>query len=307
MKHILVTGGSGFIGSKVVYALMDLGYEVTIVDLSSEGEGTSTFFYNESCQRFFKSAVANAQIPNLQKLLGLSKKFDAVIHLAALPSVGLALEMPELVLENNFSATLAAAEFSRTQNVPLINISSAAVRCADLNTSPYALSKKMGEDIVNNYIKTFGIAATNVRLFNVFGDGEVDAGEFTTLVQQCKNSVTYNIPFPLFGDGSVRRDFVNVYDVVRAIMSILENSILSSKYPLEQLYEIGNGDAGSLVSVGEIVDIFRKNGMEVEKRPSRPGDPDISLADPALRPPEWSPMIHVISHINDWLTDFQMM
>ena len=109
---------------------------------------------------------------NLKDLLGEPVKYDVVVNLATIPSVGVFKEIPALVIKNNLDSTVSALEHCRKAGMLLINISSISAVRANCDKNPRALSKKMGEQVVNTYRETYSVKATNVRLFNVFGPSE---------------------------------------------------------------------------------------------------------------------------------------
>lgn len=246
---------------------------------------------------FFEQRMVQFDVANLKDLLGEPVKYDLVVHLAAIPRVGISLNTPAHVIKNNVNSTLAALEYCRKADIPFINISSSSVVWADVNKNPYALSKKMGEDMVNTYCETFNTKATNVRLFNVYGPGELDNGQYTTLIRRCKTAIRTGTPLPLFGDGENLRDYTHVLDVVQAIIQVMRDAHLRELNPL---YEVGPGQG--TVSVNDIIREFGIAGLEVDPQPARLGDPPLTKADTDLWPAGWWPKIDVLDHIRNWVS-----
>lgn len=301
-KHILVTGGQGFIGTCVTDYLIDMGYQVTVLDYVDTGMSTANESIQMSCESFVKEQLSAARLPGLSDLLSHDSDFDAVIHLAAIPRVGFSLVNPELVIQNNVESTLAIVQYCVAKEIPLINISSSSVVWADVYSNPYALSKKMCEDLVTLYSKTFGLIATSVRLFNVYGPNDHFAGDFTTLVKQCQTAFETMTPLVINGDGSVKRDFTHVFDVAAALEIILLQAIYEPN-DLQPVYEVGTGDARQLLSVKDVVSEFVPFGLNVEYGPPRVGDAPITCANPELLPPGWNPAFDLISHIRGWIME----
>ena len=296
MHNILVTGGNGFIGKHLVAELIDADLKVTVVDNLVPGPSLADVTYPQNCIDFLTNAIARAGLSNLDDLIGSSEKYSAVIHLAAIPRVGAALKSPGRILSNNIGATLAVAEYCRVSNTPLVNISSGAAKWANTQRNPYALSKDVGEQIIDTYRETFNVDATNVRLFNVYGQGEVSNGADTTLIRKCKTSVWGNVPLSIFGDGCNLRDYTHVFDAVKGIMAVLADNI-DGRFS-RPLYELGTCQP---VSVNEIVERFMLTGMRTVHVAPRIGDQDYTCADATLRPAGWTPKINVLEHIDRWI------
>lgn len=297
MNNILITGGQGFIGQHLVNSLVDLGYNVTVVDYKSSIPCFAHVFYPQECSAFFEQRMVQFDTANLKDLLGEPIKYDLVIHLAAIPRVGISLNNPAHVIKNNVNSTLAGLEYCRKAGIPFINISSGSVKWADTEKNPYALSKKMSEEMVDMYRETFGTKTTNVRLFNVFGPGELDNGQYTTLIRRCKTAVRSGTPLPLYGDGENLRDYTHVLDAVQAIIQVIKDAQTDK---MRSLYEVGPG-LGS-VSVNDIIREFGVAGLEVDPQPARPGDPPLTRANPDLWPDNWYPKIDVLDHIRNWIS-----
>jgi nucleoside-diphosphate-sugar epimerase len=296
MNNILVTGGQGFIGQHLVMSLIDLGYSVTVVDYDASVPCHANFFYPQDCSLFFEQRMIQFDTANLRDILGDPVKYDLVIHLAAIPRVGISLNAPARVIKNNVNSTIFAAEYCRKAGIPLINISSSSVVWADCDKNPYALSKKMGEQIINTYRETFNVKATNVRLFNVYGPGEKDNGNYTTLIRRCKTALRTKTPLPLFGTGENRRDYTHVLDVVQGIILVMRDVQQNTFKPV---YELGSGTGH--ISVNDIIKEFSEAGLTVDPQPARPGDPPLTKADTTLWPEGWAPKIDVLTHIRNWI------
>lgn len=265
--NILVTGGDGFIGSHLIKQLEENGHQVT--NISSD------------IQLLDDSAFGNPQV---------------IYHLGAFPRVGYSIDNPEKVLSNNYLATLRVLEYCRFHpSTRLINVSSSSVKFANLLHNPYALSKKFGEDLTDLYRVTYGIKATNVRLFNVYGPGEAEYGKFTTLVKACKKRVITGSNLKITGDGSIARDFTHVADVVNGLVAV--DRLLQQGVAIA-LYELG---AGKPTSVAEVVEEFQRGtNLKIDYDMPRPNDPEQTRADPYRRPHGWFPVFDVLDYIQDW-------
>lgn len=265
--NILVTGGSGFIGSHLIKQLEENGHVVR--DISSD------------VQLADDDEFGNPQV---------------IYHLGAFPRVGYSLENPEKVLSNNHLSTLRVLEYCRFHpETRLVNVSSSSVKFAKLVRNPYAMSKKFGEDLTDLYRVTYGVKATNVRLFNVYGPGEAEYGPFTTLVKACKKRVMSGANLKVTGDGSIKRDFTHVLDVVNGLIAV--DRMLQQDSAMA-LYELG---AGVPTSVIEVVEEFQRGtSLKIEQVPARDNDPELTIADPTRRPHGWMPVFDVLDYVQDW-------
>jgi UDP-glucose 4-epimerase len=261
----LVTGGYGFIGSHLVRELREQDVEVLIADRLNRVQDISDSDL-DSCSIIF--------------------------HLAATPRLGISLEKPGEVIENNLTSTLRLLEYCRKNpDILLVNVSSSSVKFADLEENPYALSKAMGEQLVDLYRTTFKAKATNVRLFNVYGPGEADYDKHTTLLKACKKSLLTNKPLIVNGDGKIWRDYTHVADVVSGLL-VVAHEMMQGDF--KRLYELG---AGKPTATWRIVEEF---GCQVEYGPKRHGDAPATCAEKGLQPANWTPQIDVLDYIQEW-------
>lgn len=294
-KNILVTGGAGFIGTHLCAHLTYAGHKVTSVDIKPKSSSICEHVISD-VGSFINSLMVCEEMP---ALFPNSDTYDYIIHLAATPRAGLSVRFPENVLSNNINSLLSVLQYCRTHpSTKLIFISSSSVVWADTSINPYALSKKIGEDMVNTYIQTYNIEATSVRLFSVFGPGEAEYGKDSTLVRQIKNSVHNKTPFALFGDGSQFRDFTHVSDVVAG----LETIMFEMQVDWLPVYEIGSGD--KVTSVKTIVEHVQSMcpDFQILNFPIRPQDPAKTIADKDKRPVGWRPKINVLDHLAQWFS-----
>lgn len=244
MANVVVTGGRGFIGRHLVKLLYSKGHHVQVIDVPDD----------------------------LTQAIDSDLKSDFIIHLAAIPRLGVSLKHPEAVIYNNVTSTLRILTFCRRNpTTKLINISSSSVKFADLNKNPYAYSKKICEDLIIMHRTLYQINATTVRLFNVYGDDETEWPGAITLLSACKNAVVNNGPVKINGDGSISRAFTHVDDVAEGLIEIMHRH-----EAWRELYEIGN----KTYSVNDIINAF---GVDAVYGPSRIGDPQETATDQLFR------------------------
>lgn len=227
------------------------------------------------------------------------KPFDLIIHLAATARVGISLEKPEEVLANNIGTTLQVLSYAREMpSTRVLFASSSAVKFADLETNPYAMSKKISEDLVNTYRESFGVQCTNVRLFNVYGPGEANYGKHSTFIRKCRMAVETGSKITVFGDGSQKRDYTHVDDVVSGLQ------IIAELLDWEDEYEIGSG--AKPTSTKQIATTFSDAlGVDVEYVRPRRGDPQYTQADPSKNPPGWKARWTVEEYLNELVESYK--
>lgn len=267
--NILVTGSEGFIGKHLVNALELNGHTVIRNDITI-GMG----------------------VKDLNHLTDI----DFIFHLAAIPRVGTSRKYPKQTLANNINTTLHLLELARLNpKVKLLNISSSSAKFADTAQNPYALSKLIGEQMAWTYKNTFSVNVSSVRLFNVYGPGEVDTGDTTTLIKACKKAILTNQPLKVTAKGKTSRDFTHVEDVVDGLIKIMK-LMFTQNY--QSLYELGTD---SPTYIGDVVHEFRNLcDMKVEVAPIREGDADTTYAHPKYMVPGWAPKHDVLTYIKQW-------
>jgi UDP-glucuronate 4-epimerase len=233
MKNILVTGGAGFIGSHVCDRLLDEGYKVICLDnfdsYYSPTRKIKNIQYNLTNPNF---DLVELDIRDLEGLNNLFKeyKIDKVIHLAARAGVRPSIENPLPYEDANVKGTINLLEMCRKYNIrDFIFASSSSIYGknkkipfneednVDFPISPYAATKKSGELICHAYGHLFDMNITCLRFFTVYGPrGRPDMAPylFTKLIDQGK-------PIMVFGDGTTKRDYTYISDIVDGVMSAL--------------------------------------------------------------------------------------
>src|SRR6185437_15460658 len=225
MKRILVTGGAGFIGSHTVDLLLNNQMEVVVIDNLSSGKLTYLNLFNPLL-RFVQADVRDEAL--LRRELA---RCDAVLHLAASPSVPQSIENPIESLRINVEAFVCVLQAIRCNHKPVRvgYASSAAVYgnsdvlpCSDetqlpsLALSPYALEKVTNERYAATFEHLFGIKSLGLRYFNVYGDRQDPASPYSGVISRFIKQYQNDLPITVFGDGEQSRDFIHVSDIARA-------------------------------------------------------------------------------------------
>ena len=270
---VLVTGGAGFIGSHLVDNLLNLNYDVSVIDNLSTGHLKNIEHFKDKINFINADLSINKFWP--QEL----KETEIVFHLAALADIVPSIENPNEYFNSNVIGTLNLVEACKRYGVKKL-IYSASSSCYGLADQiptpenatikpqyPYALTKRMGEELILHWGSVYGIETTSLRFFNVYGTRSRTSGTYGAVFGVFLAQKLAGKPFTVVGDGTQTRDFTYVSDIVDAI-------ILASKK--ESSVSVFNVGSGKTVSVKKITDLL---GGEVVYIPKRPGEPDSTFAD----------------------------
>ena len=310
MKHtILVTGGTGFIGSHTTVELQNAGYEVVIVDNLSNSQASVV----DGIEKITGVRPAFEQVDccdkdAMESVFKKDPKIDGIIHFAASKAVGESVEKPLLYYRNNFVSLINLLELMPQYNVKGIIFSSsctvygqpdpqylpvsedAPIKPAE---SPYGNTKQVNEEIIRDTINSGSpIKAILLRYFNPIGShpsaiiGEMPNGVPMNLIPYVTQTAMgirkelkvfgndYNTP-----DGTCIRDYIYVVDLAKAHVKAMERVLDTDNEALE-VFNVGTGRG---VSTKEIVDAFeRATGVKLNwtYAPRRAGDIEKVWADP---------------------------
>jgi len=272
----VVTGGAGFIGSHVVDALLERGAEVTVVDDLSTGRRSNVT--EGASIRFVEASLATPG-----EWVGAFAGADVVFHLAALADIVPSIQRPDAYFRSNVDGTFNVLEACRAAGVGRL-VYAASSSCYGIpddyptNESapmrpqyPYALTKLLGEQLVMHWSLVYGLAATSLRLFNVYGPRSRTSGTYGAVFGVFLAQKLSGKPFTVVGDGTQTRDFTYVTDVARAFLTAADSP--------SAVGAIMNVGSGGTYSVNLLTSLL---GGEVVHVPKRPGEPDCTFADTAL-------------------------
>lgn len=274
MQRILVTGGAGFIGSHTVNLLLANQMEVVVLDNLISGRLDYLDLKHPHLN------FINGDILDLSLLIKLLQNCDAVLHLAALPSVPKSIEDPLRSLKNNLEGFVNVLQAIRQVNpaIRLVYASSAAVygnstilpcNDEDLLTetviSPYALEKASNERYARLFADLWGMNTVGLRYFNVYGPRQDPHSPYSGVISKFIECYQQDKPITVFGDGMQSRDFIHVSDVARA-----NGLALQSQYT--GVVNIATGKAETLVNLISYLEIAGKKPAEKLFLPARSGD-----------------------------------
>ncbi|MCD4693827.1 NAD-dependent epimerase/dehydratase family protein [bacterium] len=292
MYRCLVTGGAGFIGSNLVDKLIDLGFEVSVIDNLSSGKEE----YINSKAKFYNLDIRSIKVKEIFK----KERFHFVFHLAAQIDVRFSIKNPETDNHINVVGGVNILENCKKNNVRKIIFASTggAIYGEDssiptLETaqpypiSPYGINKLCFEKYLNYYHKVFGQDYTVLRFANIYGPRQYKGGEcgvVSIFIDKAINDEIYTIN----GDGSKTRDFVYVDDVVDAFIKAMDS---------EYSGEINIG-LGKEVPIFDIVRFLDKALGKRTKRiydSNIPGEQERSCLDASLARNilGWSPKVNL--------------
>ena len=151
----------------------------------------------------------------------------------------------------------------------------------------YGLSKYVGEELTNQFSRNFNLNTTNLRYFNVYGEGQPVEGAYALVMGVFAKAARNGETVEIHGDGEQRRDFVHVRDVARANLAALDNDYSGGTY---------NIGSGTNISINELASLFN---LQVKHTQRRVGDAEITLADitSTMRDLDWAPKIELLEGI----------
>jgi UDP-glucuronate 4-epimerase len=287
MRSILITGGAGFIGSHLVDRLLSEGdWRISVVDDFND-------FYSPSIKREnIREHLANegyklveADIRNsasLEKAFA-ETHFDCIVHLAARAGVRPSLKEPRLYVETNVNGTLNVLEMARRHGVKQFVFGSSSsvygvnekVPFAEEDPifnpiSPYAATKASGELICHTYSHLYDLRIVCLRFFTVYGARQrpdLAIHKFAKLISEGK-------PIPVFGDGSTRRDYTHIDDIIAGVRAAVDYDRTN--------YEVINLGESRTVELRELIALIENElgtRAEIDRQPPQPGDVPQTFAD----------------------------
>jgi UDP-glucose 4-epimerase len=278
LPNVIVTGGCGFIGSHLTKNLLDQGFCVTVID----DNRTGNVFLNHNSVEYHKCDVVdfNPFDDNIEPPA-------CIFHLANSPRVRRALEYPTETITNNVNTTCAVADWARIFNCKLFFSTSSSTQYKESQGNPYTFSKVVCESILQMYRNLYSLDFVLMFYYNVYGPGEADYGQYSTVIRKFKQDYLQGKPLTIFGTGKKERDFTHVDDVVQGILQLMADPSCPS------VAHFGSGDPKSISSIADcfnhpIVHSFDRKG-EAEKT--------------FCEAPYMSPTHNVHNYINKWVLE----
>ncbi len=285
---IFVTGGSGFIGTHTVDALLKSGNRVTIYDNQDNSTKTNAKHLIKKGARFVKG-----DITNYKQLARSISGHDAVVHLAAQIDVQESIRDPLLTHHVNTRGTVNLLNACVEHNVKNIVAASTAAVYGEVKKqpisensptnpiSPYGVSKISMEFYLKAFSSYHDLNCISLRFFNVYGAGQSDA--YAGVITKFMYRVQKNKPLIIFGDGLNTRDFVSVRDVTSAI----HLAIKKIKGKKGNCYNIASGKHITIKELADTIISISGKSLQIKYQKAKKGDirksqPAISLAKKEL-------------------------
>lgn len=299
----LVTGGAGFIGSHLVDTLLDLGHQVVVLDNFSTGRKENLDHVKN------RISLIECDLSQPGPWVSHFQNIDWVFHLAALADIVPSIQKPEAYFRSNVDGTFNVLQASQAAGVKRF-IYAASSSCYGIPDQyptpesapiqpqyPYALTKRLGEEMVLHWAQVYKFPALSCRFFNVYGTRSRTSGTYGAVLGVFLAQKLANKPLTIVGDGNQTRDFTYVTDVAKALVAAAKSEMAGKSY------NIGSGET---VSINRLVELL---GGQKTHIPKRPGEPDCTFADITLIKNElgWKPEIpieagvaKVIENIDYW-------
>jgi|SRR5580658_5172220 UDP-glucose 4-epimerase len=267
-SQVLVTGGVGFIGRRVVRALLDADHKVTVIDRQAFGDERVQSVVGDLCD---PAVISQA----------LGRHTDVVIHLAAVTRVLQSIEDPVGTYRLNVEATFSLLEQSRHSGVRSFLLASTNAVTGDVGSAtinermplrplvPYGATKAAAEMLLASYVGSYGMTGAALRFANVYGPGMEAKDSFVPRLMRAARDGT---GIQIYGDGTQLRDLVHVDDIVAGIFTAWR---AGHNGPLI----LGSGES---VTVNDILDAARAvTGAEIpaEHVPAKPGEMPAVIID----------------------------
>ena len=282
--RILVTGGAGFIGSHLVEKLLSLGHDVAILDDFND-------FYDPQIKRQNIAAVAkDVAIHRLDlrdsgavRNLFHREKFEAIAHLAARAGVRPSIQNPQLYYDTNVDGTLHLLDAARVTGVERFIFASSSSVYGNSKTvpfsedrqliqtlSPYGATKIAGEFLCSTYSHLYGMRVVALRYFTVYGPRQrpdLAIHQFTRRIHAGK-------PIDQFGDGTTRRDYTYIDDIIQGTIAAL-------KYdgPMFDIFNLGENETIQLRDLIAGIENALGEKAKINRLPEQPGDMPVTYAD----------------------------
>lgn len=274
-KIAVVTGGAGFIGSHMVDLLLERGFTVRVIDNLAGGREANLEHHRDNPNLVLEVQDLRSTTPDDSLFTGA----DYVFHFAGIGDIVPSIEKPTEYLSANVMGTVHALEAARHAGVKKF-VYAASSSCygiaSELPTTedaaispeyPYALSKYQGEEAVLHWGRVYDLPVMSIRIFNAYGPRSRTTGAYGAVFGVFLAQKLAGQPYTIVGDGTQRRDFVFVTDLVRAFLIAAESDRTG------EIYNVGAGDPQA---VNRLVELLEGEAVFI---PKRPGEPECTWAD----------------------------
>ena len=268
---VLVTGGTGFIGTNLIRRLLKEGHTVVSIDNNFTGTNKNKVL---GCE-YIKDDILNVD--------KYGNDWNKIFHLAALSRIQPSFNNPDETFRVNVLGTQKVLELARYCNTKVIYAGSSS-KWHDPYQSPYAACKYMGEEVCRMYKRTYGLDIEIARFYNVYGPYELTDSKWAAVIGLWRERVRKGKKIKIVGDGEQRRDFTHVYDIVDGLYRI---GFKTEKH--SDAWELGSGKNYSINEVYKM--FYDRFGIESKYIPDQFGNYRVTLREnnDALERLNWQP------------------
>ena len=281
--RVLVTGGAGFVGTNLIKRLLKDKCQVVSFDNYSTGSKDNRL---DGCTYI--------DIDITESFTDWVEEFDVIFHLAALPRIGPSFKNPKEVCDVNVFGTQNVLEYAKKTETPVIYAGSSSF-WGGVYKNPYTFSKWQGEELCKMYEQIYGLPITICRFYNVYGDYMPTEGEYRTVLPIFLEQYDKGLPLTITGDGTQRRDFTHVDDIVDAMIRVVQLNKWGS------VYELGRGKNHSIKEVVLMISKFSRGDVSWTYIPKIKGEVRETLcrSELARKKLKWKPKIN----LEDWIKE----
>ncbi len=300
MNKCVVVGGCGFIGSHIVDALHKQNYSIVVIDDQSATENEKFYFHKDvSRVTYHKLDISKDDCSHL------FKGARTVFHLAARSRIQPTITNPSECFEVNVVGTQRVLEWSRMNSIRRVIYSGTSSLYGHQNSTPflpnmpadclnpYSMSKWMGEQVCKLYAQLYGIESIVLRYFNVYGPREPIKGKYAPVVGLFKRQSKAGDPMTIVGDGTQKRDFTYIDDVVNANICAMNAPSSIGDF---RIYNVGTGVNYTINQIANMI-----GGEKMYTKP-RPAEVHETLADitETIKDLNWKPSKKLEEMINSY-------
>jgi nucleoside-diphosphate-sugar epimerase len=277
MESVLVTGGAGFIGSNIVDALMEMNYNVVVLDDLSTGRTENIDHHlNNKGFTFYKGCILNGGL-----VRDIIRRHDItrISHQAAVASVTKCVQDPVATAEVNIIGTINLFDIAQEHGCKRIVFASSCAIYGDTkqlpivesvpfnSKSPYAAAKASDELLADVFRGLYGTEIIALRYFNVYGKRQDPASDYAAVIPKFITLAMENKTIPIESDGMQTRDFIYIDDVVQANIKALTKDTVT-----ETAFNVACGRETSILDLAHKIIALSGSQSIITHHPSRKGD-----------------------------------